>query len=78
MFVQTIFGTRGGIGPDVDHVVHMKRTADRLLGDAWEWSALGAGRYRFGVGRRPTHGLQDEVASEPEEVDEAARHPLGP
>src|SRR5215469_8028680 len=49
IFVQTIFGTMGGIGPDVDHIVHMKRTADRLLGDAYQWSTLGAGRYQMGI-----------------------------
>ena len=40
ILIQTIFGTMGGIGPDVDHIVHMKRTADRLLGDAYQWSTL--------------------------------------
>src|SRR5260370_39765695 len=49
IFIQTIFGTMGGIGPDVDHIVHMKRTADRLLGDAYQWSTLGAGRFQMGI-----------------------------
>jgi uncharacterized protein (DUF849 family) len=49
VFVQTIFGTMGGIGPDVDHIVHMKRTADRLLGDAYQWSTLGSGRFQLGI-----------------------------
>ena len=49
IFVQTIFGTMGGIGTDVDHIVQMRRTADRLLGDAYEWSVLGAGRFQMGV-----------------------------
>ena len=47
IFIQTIFGIMGGIGPDVDHIVHMKRTADRLLGDAYQWSTLGACRTRW-------------------------------
>jgi uncharacterized protein (DUF849 family) len=33
----------------VDNLVFMKRTADRLLGDAFVWSVLGAGRYQFGL-----------------------------
>jgi uncharacterized protein (DUF849 family) len=49
IFLQTIMGVMGGIGPDIDHLVHMKRTADRLLGDAFEWSVLGAGRHQFNV-----------------------------
>ncbi len=49
IFLQTIMGVMGGIGPGVDHLVHMKQTADRLLGDAFEWSVLGAGRHQFHV-----------------------------
>jgi uncharacterized protein (DUF849 family) len=46
LFVQTIFGIHGGIGAEPDHVVHMKRTADRLFGDKYVWSILGAGRHQ--------------------------------
>lgn len=46
LFVQTIFGIHGGIGPDPEDLMHMKRTADRLLGDAYVWSILGAGRHQ--------------------------------
>jgi uncharacterized protein (DUF849 family) len=68
IFVQTIFGTMGGIGTDVDHLVQMKRTADRLLGNAYEWSVLGAGRYQMGVvtaaavmGAHVRVGLEDSL-----------------
>lgn len=44
LFVQTVFGILGGIGPHPDDVAHMKRTADRLFGDDFVWSVLGAGR----------------------------------
>jgi uncharacterized protein (DUF849 family) len=44
LFIQSVFGIRGGIGPHYEDVVHMKRTADRLFGDAYYWSVLGAGR----------------------------------
>ena len=43
VFVQFIFGILGGIGPDVDNLVFMKRTADRLFGTGYRWSVLGAG-----------------------------------
>ena len=44
LFIQSVFGIRGGIGPHAEDVLHMKRTADRLFGDAYLWSVLGAGR----------------------------------
>lgn len=47
LFVQFIFGILGGIGPEIDNLLHMKRTADRLLGDAYAFSVLGAGRHQI-------------------------------
>jgi uncharacterized protein (DUF849 family) len=44
LFLQFIFGVLGGIGAEADHLIHMLRTAQRLFGDAFEWSVLGAGR----------------------------------
>jgi len=44
LFIQSVFGIRGGIGPHPEDVLHMKRTADRLFGDNYLWSVLGAGR----------------------------------
>lgn len=43
-FIQTIFGFLGGLGTEVDHVVHMKQTADRLFGDDYVWSVLASGK----------------------------------
>ncbi|RAI01611.1 3-keto-5-aminohexanoate cleavage protein [Acuticoccus sediminis] len=42
-FVQSVFGLLGGIGTHPEDVMHMKRTADRLLGTDYRWSVLGAG-----------------------------------
>lgn len=42
-FIQSVFGILGGIGQHPEDVAHMKRTADRLFGDAYHWSVLGAG-----------------------------------
>jgi len=47
IFLQTIMGVMGGIGATVEHLAHMRSTADRLLGNAYEWSVLGAGRHQF-------------------------------
>jgi uncharacterized protein (DUF849 family) len=44
LFVQSVFGILGGIGNHPEDLVHMRRTADRLFGEAYEWSILGAGR----------------------------------
>jgi len=49
LFIQSVFGIRGGIGPHPEDVMHMKRTADRLFGDAYLWSVLGAGRNQMFV-----------------------------
>ena len=43
VFIQFIFGILGGIGADIDNLIFMKRTADRLFGDGYRWSVLGAG-----------------------------------
>ena len=48
-FVQTVFGLLGGIGSHPDDVMHMKRTADRLFGDDYRWSVLGAGAAQMKV-----------------------------
>src|SRR3954469_19253946 len=68
LFVQTIFGILGGIGPDPENLMHMKRTADKLFGDAYLWSILGAGRHQFNLvtmgaimGGNVRVGLEDNV-----------------
>ncbi len=49
LFIQTVFGLLGGIGPHPDDVQHMKRTADRLFGTDYRWSVLGAGRSQMPI-----------------------------
>jgi uncharacterized protein (DUF849 family) len=49
LFIQTVFGLLGGIGPHPDDVQHMKRTADRLFGSDYRWSVLGAGRSQMPI-----------------------------
>ncbi len=50
LLIQSVFGLRGGIGPHPEDVMHMKRTADRLFGDRYYWSVLGAGRNQMFIG----------------------------
>jgi uncharacterized protein (DUF849 family) len=49
LFVQSVFGLLGGIGPHPEDVAHMKRTADRLFGRDYHWSVLGAGRNQLAI-----------------------------
>ncbi len=49
LFVQTVFGILGGIGTHPEDVLSMKRVADRLLGDTYRWSVLGAGRSQMPI-----------------------------
>ncbi len=46
-FVQSIFGILGGIGADMENLIHMKRMADKLFGDDYQWSVLAAGRHQM-------------------------------
>jgi len=72
LFVQTVFGLMGGIGAHPDDVLHMKRTADRLFGDKYRWSVLGAGRNQLptaamaaAMGGNVRVGLEDSLWAAP-------------
>jgi uncharacterized protein (DUF849 family) len=72
LFVQTVFGILGGIGAHPEDVLHMRRTADRLFGDQYRWSVLGAGRNQLAVaamaaamGGNVRVGLEDSLWSGP-------------
>jgi uncharacterized protein (DUF849 family) len=71
-FVQSVFGILGGIGPHPEDVAHMKRTADRLFGDEYHWSVLGAGRNQLPIaamaaamGGNVRVGMEDSLWSGP-------------
>jgi uncharacterized protein (DUF849 family) len=49
IFVQSVFGILGGIGGHAEDVMHMKRSADRLFGNSYRWSVLGAGRNQMPI-----------------------------
>lgn len=46
-FVQMVFGVLGGVGADLDNLMHMHTIADKLFGDSYEWSVLAAGRHQM-------------------------------
>ena len=68
-FVQLIFGILGGIGAELDNLMFMKRTADRLFGPAnFQWSVLAAGRHQMPfvtqaalMGGNVRVGLEDSI-----------------
>jgi len=48
LFIQSIFGILGGMGPDPENLVVMRTTADRLFGrENYRFSVLGAGRHQM-------------------------------
>lgn len=90
LFVQTVFGLLGGIGPHPEDVTHMRRTADRLLGEHFQWSVLGAGSSQMRIAAMGLAmnghvrvGLEDSLWIEPGQLAqsnasqvEKARHLL--
>ena len=78
LFVQTVFGILGWIGTHPEDVLHMKRTADRLFGDAYRWSVLGAGRNQMPIaamaaamGGNVRVGLEDSLWDGPGRLAES-------
>jgi uncharacterized protein (DUF849 family) len=74
-FVQSVFGILGGIGAHPEDVSHMKRTADRLFGDDYRWSVLGAGRNQLAIAAQAVSmggnlrvGLEDSLWIRPGEL----------
>lgn len=72
LFVQSVFGILGGIGTHPEDVIMMKRTADRLFGDQFRWSVLGAGASQMriaamaaGMGANVRVGLEDSLWAGP-------------
>ncbi|MFA7436637.1 3-keto-5-aminohexanoate cleavage protein [Castellaniella sp.] len=74
-FIQSVFGILGGIGPNPEDLMHMRRTADRLFGDDYQWSILGAGRNQIplatigaAMGSNVRVGLEDSLWLGPGEM----------
>lgn len=72
LFIQSVFGILGGIGTHPEDVIHMKRTADRLFGDLYQWSVLGAGAAQMRIaamaaamGAHVRVGLEDSLWAGP-------------
>ncbi|MDB5881531.1 MAG: 3-keto-5-aminohexanoate cleavage protein [Ramlibacter sp.] len=78
LFIQGVFGLLGGIGAHPEDVSHMKRTADRLFGNQFLFSVLGAGRNQMPVatqsllmGGNVRVGLEDSLWDGPGKLAES-------
>jgi uncharacterized protein (DUF849 family) len=68
VFVQTVFGFSGAMGPDPENLTHVRRIADKLFGDDYLWSILATGRHQMGLctigavmGANVRVGLEDSL-----------------
>ncbi|MEM7341223.1 MAG: 3-keto-5-aminohexanoate cleavage protein [Actinomycetota bacterium] len=80
LFIQSVVGLLGGIGADVEDLMHLRRTGQRLFGDQFEWSVLGAGAAQIrtaavalAVGGNARVGLEDSLWDGPGRLAEANR-----
>lgn len=79
LLIQSVFGLRGGIGTHFEDVMHMRRTADRLFGNDYVWSVLGAGRSQMpiatmsaAIGGNVRVGLEDSLWDGPGTLAESS------
>lgn len=68
LHLQFVMGIHGGIGADPENLVHMVRIADKLFGDDYSFSVIGAGRQEFplasqsiNMGGHARVGLEDNL-----------------
>ncbi|MFP1644673.1 beta-keto acid cleavage family enzyme [Pontitalea aquivivens] len=88
LFIQGVFGILGGIAPEMEHLLHMRNTAQRLFGDDHQMSVLAAGRHQMPfavnnatIGGHVRVGLEDSIfiekgklaTSNAEQVDKIIR-----
>ena len=50
IFLQFVMGILGGITANIDNLVFMKQTTDRLFGKDYQWSVIGAGAQQMKLG----------------------------
>ena len=84
LFIQTVFGILGGIGPHPEDLLHMRRTANRLFGADYQWSILAAGRHQLPLvtmgatmGGNVRVGLEDSLWVGPGQLAESNAAQVG-
>lgn len=75
LYVQFVLGVLGGVGASPDNLMAMKACADRLLGDAYEFSVLAAGAMQMRLatmgailGGNVRVGLEDSLSIAPRQL----------
>lgn len=68
LHLEFVLGINGGIGAEPETLTYMKQTADRLFGDDYSFSTIGAGRMEFplvtqamSMGGHARVGLEDNL-----------------
>ncbi|WP_436348480.1 3-keto-5-aminohexanoate cleavage protein [Natronorubrum sp. FCH18a] len=76
--IQFVMGIHGGISADHDHLQHLVRTAEKLFGDEFSFSVIGAGRMQMqlgsmavGLGGHARVGLEDSLYIQKGELAES-------
>lgn len=66
--IQIVFGVLGGVGADLDNLMHMHTVAQKLFGKDYEWSVLAAGKNQMAfatqaamLGGNVRVGLEDSL-----------------
>ncbi|MBI1365233.1 MAG: 3-keto-5-aminohexanoate cleavage protein [Alphaproteobacteria bacterium] len=84
VYVQFVLGVLGGAGAHPDTLVHMKATADRVLGDAYDFSVLAAGGKQISMatmgaimGGNVRVGLEDNLTIAPGELAKSNAEQVG-
>lgn len=80
-FVQMVFGVLGGVGADLDNLVHMHTIAEKLFGHSYEWSVLAAGRHQMSFATQAAMlegnlrvGMEDSLFIGPGELTPSNAH----
>jgi uncharacterized protein (DUF849 family) len=78
LHIQFVMGIHGGIGADPENLVTMRQVADKLFGDDYSFSVIGAGRMQFPLGTQAVSmggnarvGLEDSLYIGPGELAES-------
>jgi uncharacterized protein (DUF849 family) len=76
--IQCVLGIHGGIGTDAENLTHMYQIAEKLFGDQFSLSVIGAGKSEFtraiqsiDMGAHSRVGLEDNLYLEPGKLAES-------
>lgn len=78
LHIQFVLGINGGIGGHGENLTHMYQIAEKLFGDSFSFSVIGAGRHEFpravqsvDMGGHARVGLEDNLYLNPGELAES-------